>query len=79
MYLEFFSGDANAYRTITTSGYPGCAVDIRYMEGIGDLKSNPCDILSPSGFALRPYKIVLHTCLMSSENTNKKTLGFWGC
>ena len=50
-YVEFFAGDANAYRAIASSGYPSCAIDIRYLEGVKDIGSNPFDILSCSGLA----------------------------
>ena len=49
-YCEFFAGDANAYRAIQAGGFPACAIDIRYLEGL-DLGTNPFDILTPSGLA----------------------------
>ena len=53
-YCEFFAGDANVYREISVGGYPSCAVDLRYLEGVKDLASNPFHILTSSGMALLP-------------------------
>ena len=51
-YIEFFSGDANAFKIINAAGYPSCAVDIRYLDSL-DVKGNAYDILTPEGFGQR--------------------------
>ncbi|CAE7781157.1 unnamed protein product [Symbiodinium sp. CCMP2592] len=57
-YCEFFAGKANVFRSVSNSGYPSCAVDISYFDGISGTQSNPFDILSASGLALGIWLIL---------------------
>ena len=55
--MEFFAGKANAFKIISSSGYPSCAVDIEYLKN-ADVKGNAMDILTPEGFGLGAYRCV---------------------
>lgn len=61
-YCEFFAGKANAFRSVSNTGYPSCAVDISYFDGISGTTSNPFDILSASGLALGPEVLHVLVC-----------------
>ena len=56
-YLEFFAGRANLTYAMRQSGYPSCAFDILYGEGIQETKklrrkrNNAMDLTTAAGFA----------------------------
>ena len=65
-YCEFFAGGANAYRAITTAGYPSCAVDITYLQGGDTGSSNPFDFLTSSGLAWLASSGCLPICIFNA-------------
>lgn len=57
-YIEMFAGEANCYRTVKAAGHYSARLDVGYMEEkAGRARSNPMNILSPSGMALLGCKM----------------------
>ena len=54
--LEFYAGRGNLTRFMRMSGYKTASLDLKYGSKTGrdgkPRKSNPYDVLSPSGFAI---------------------------